>query len=55
VRSSKSLEVAMLKLVNNNELRNKMSLNARRRAIHNFSQDNITLKILQLYKGLINE
>jgi len=54
-RSSESLKEAILKLVNNNELRNKMSLNARRRAIHNFSQDNITLKILQLYKGLINE
>ena len=55
VRSSKPLEVSMLKLVNNDKLRNEMGLSARGRAIHNFSQDNITLKILQLYKGLIKE
>jgi|SaaInlStandDraft_5_1057022.scaffolds.fasta_scaffold18427_4 glycosyltransferase involved in cell wall biosynthesis len=55
VRSSKPLEVAMLKLVNNDKLRNEMGLSARGRAIHNFSQDNITLKILQLYKRLIKE
>jgi glycosyltransferase involved in cell wall biosynthesis len=54
-RSSKLLEGAMLKLINNGKLRNEMSLNARKRAIHHFSQDNITLKILQLYKGLMKE
>jgi glycosyltransferase involved in cell wall biosynthesis len=55
VRSSKHLERAMLKLLNNDKLRNEMSLNARKRAIHHFSQDDITLKILQLYKGLMKE
>ena len=45
----------LLKLVNNDKLRNEMGLSARDRAIHNFSQDNITLKILQLYKRLIKE
>ena len=55
VRSSKPLEVAMLKLVNNDKLRNEMGLCARNLAIHNFSQDDITLKILQLYKRLIKE
>ena len=54
-RSSKLLEVAMLELVNNNKLRNKMGLNARKRAIHSFSQDDITKKILKLYKRLIKE
>jgi glycosyltransferase involved in cell wall biosynthesis len=54
-RSSKLLEGAMLKLINNGKLRNEMSLNARKRAIHHFSQDDITLKILQLYKGLMKE
>jgi glycosyltransferase involved in cell wall biosynthesis len=55
VRSSKSLEGVMLKLVNNDKLRNKMGLNARKRAIYHFSQDNITLEILQLYKRLVKE
>ena len=55
VRSSKLLEKAMLKLVNNDKMCNEMSLNARRRVTHNFSQDEITLKILQLYKRLIQE
>ena len=55
VRSSKLLEKEMLKLVNNNKLRNEMSLNARKRVTHHFSQDEITLKILQLYKRLIQE
>ena len=55
VRSSKTLARAMLKLVNNDKLRNKMGLSARSRAIHHFSQDNITLEILKLYKRLIKE
>jgi glycosyltransferase involved in cell wall biosynthesis len=55
VRSSKSLEGAMLELVNDDKLRNEMGLNARKRAIDHFSQDDITLKILQLYKRLIKE
>jgi glycosyltransferase involved in cell wall biosynthesis len=54
-RSGKLLEEAMLKLVNNDKMRNEMGLNARKRAIHHFSQDDITLKILQLYKGLMKE
>jgi glycosyltransferase involved in cell wall biosynthesis len=54
-RSGESLEDAMLKLANNNELRIKMGLNARERVIHHFSQENITLKILKLYKRLIKE
>jgi glycosyltransferase involved in cell wall biosynthesis len=53
--SSKLLEGAMLKLFNNHKLRNEMGLNARKRAIYHFSQDNITLKILQLYKRLIKK
>jgi glycosyltransferase involved in cell wall biosynthesis len=52
-RSSKLLEEAMLKLVNNDKLRNEMGLNARKRVTYHFSQDNITLKILKLYKGLL--
>ena len=52
-RSSKLLEKAMLKLANNDKLRNEMGLNARKRAISYFSQEGITLKILQLYKRLI--
>ena len=55
VRSSKPLEGVMLKLVNNDKLRNEMGLNARKRAIYHFSQDNITLEILQLYKRLVKE
>jgi glycosyltransferase involved in cell wall biosynthesis len=55
VRSSKPLEGAMLKLVNNDKLRNEMGASARKRAIYHFSQDGITLKILQLYKRLIKE
>jgi glycosyltransferase involved in cell wall biosynthesis len=53
--SSKLLEKAMLKLVNNDTLRNEMGLNARKRATHHFSQEDITLKVLQLYKRLIKE
>jgi len=53
--SSESLKETMLELANNNELRNKMGLNARNRAINNFSQDYITLKILQFYKELIKK
>jgi len=52
VKSSKLLEEAMLKLVNN-KLRNTMGRNARNRAIHIFSQDKITSEILKLYKRLI--
>ncbi|MDB9915508.1 glycosyltransferase family 4 protein [Alphaproteobacteria bacterium] len=52
-RSCMLLEKAMLKLVNNNELRYKMGLNARNRVISQFSQDKITLNILQLYKRLL--
>lgn len=55
VRSSKPLEEVMLKLVNNDKLRNEMGTNARKRAIYHFSQDNITLEILQLYKRLVKE
>jgi len=32
-----------------------MGLNARKRAIHYFSQDNITLKILEFYKKPIKK
>jgi len=52
-RSSKLLEEAMLELVDNDNLRIDMGLNARRRAADLFSQDYITSKILQLYKKLI--
>jgi len=45
----------MLKLTDNNKLRNEMSLNARERATRYFSKDSITLEILKLYKELINE
>ena len=55
VRSSKPLEEVMLKLVNNDKLRNEMGTNARKRAIYHFSQDNITLEFLQLYKRLVKE
>ena len=55
VRSSKLLEGSMLKLINNDKLRNEMSMNARKHAIQHFSQDNITLKILKLYKELMKE
>ena len=52
---SKPLEDAMLKLINNDKLRNEMGVNARKRAIRHFSQDSITLHILHLYKGMINK
>jgi len=55
VRSIKPLEGAMLKLVNNYKLRNEMGASARKRAIYYFSQDGITLKLLQLYKRLVKE
>ena len=55
IRSTKPLERVMLKLVNNDKLRNEMGSNARKRAINHFSQDNITLEILQLYKRLVKE
>ena len=55
VRSSKLLEEAMLKLAKNDKLRNEMGSNARKRAIYLFSQENITLELLQLYKRLIKE
>jgi glycosyltransferase involved in cell wall biosynthesis len=55
VRSSKLLEEAMLKLSKNDKLRNEMGSNARKRAIYLFSQENITLELLQLYKRLIKE
>jgi len=54
-KSSRLLEGAMLKLTDNNKLRNEMSLNARERATRYFSKDSITLEILKLYKELINE
>ena len=53
--SSESLKEAMLELIDNSELRNKMGLNARRLAIDSFSQDDITLGILELYKELTKE
>jgi glycosyltransferase involved in cell wall biosynthesis len=53
--SSKHLEEAMLKLVSNDKLRNEMGSNARKRAINFFSQDKITIEILQLYKRQIKE
>jgi len=55
VRSSKPLERVMLKLANNDKLRSEMGSNARKRAIYHFSQDNVTLEILQLYKRLVKE
>jgi glycosyltransferase involved in cell wall biosynthesis len=55
VKSSKLLEKEMLKLVNNDKLRNEMGLNGRKRATCNFLQDNITKKILKLYKRLLND
>ena len=54
-RSSKLLEGAMLNLVNNDKSRSKMGARARKRAIYHFSQDNITLEIIQLYKKLVKE
>jgi glycosyltransferase involved in cell wall biosynthesis len=54
-KSSKPLEEAMLKLINNDKLRKKMGLNARKRAMDYFSQEDITLKILQLYERLIKK
>ena len=56
VRSTKLLEGAMLKLLNNDKLRNEMGVECKKTSCFNhFSQDNITLKILQLYKRLIEE
>lgn len=52
-RSYILLKKAMLKLINNNELRYEMGLNARKRAISKFSQDKMTSHILKLYKRLL--
>jgi glycosyltransferase involved in cell wall biosynthesis len=52
-KSSKLLEEAMVKLIVNDKLRYEMGLNARNRVIQYFSRDDITLKILKLYKKLI--
>lgn len=54
-KSSKSLERAMLKLVENGELRDNMGVNARKRAVHHFSQSDITSEILQLYGALLKK
>jgi glycosyltransferase involved in cell wall biosynthesis len=54
-RSIKLLENAMVKLINNDELRSNMGRAARQRAVSQFSQETITKEILQLYKGLIQE
>lgn len=53
VRSVKSLEIAMIKLIKNNKLLNDMGRNARLRATSHFSQEIITLEILKLYEGFI--
>ena len=51
-RSAHLLEGAMLKLIDNKKMRNEMSINARKRVVNHFSQDNITSQILRLYEGL---
>lgn len=53
VRSSKSIEDAMLKLLKNDKLRHEMGISARNRAINHFSQNNITLEITKLYKRFL--
>jgi glycosyltransferase involved in cell wall biosynthesis len=55
VRSSKFLKNAMSNLASNIQLVNDMGLNARKRAINHFSENSITLKILQLYKNMLKE
>jgi glycosyltransferase involved in cell wall biosynthesis len=54
-KSSKHLENAMSELAVNTKLRMNMGLNARNRVIRHFSQDDITLEILKLYKELIDK
>jgi glycosyltransferase involved in cell wall biosynthesis len=54
-KSSKLLEKAMIKLIDNRILCTKMSTKARKRAIHYFSEDRITLYILKLYEDLMNK
>ena len=54
VRSSKFLEDAMSNFASNIQLVNEMGLNARKRAVNHFSENSITLKILQLYKNMLN-
>jgi glycosyltransferase involved in cell wall biosynthesis len=55
LKSGKLLKEAMLKLIDDDKMRNEMSLNARKRVIRYFSQGDITFKILTLYKELITK
>ena len=55
VRSAKSIEDAMLKLIENDKLRHEMGSNARNRALNDFSQNNITFEIIKLYKRLLDQ
>tara|TARA_B110000238_G_C16116615_1_gene435165 strand:- start:199 stop:1227 length:1029 start_codon:yes stop_codon:yes gene_type:complete len=53
VMSEKDLEEAMIKLLNNNNLRIKMGEMAYHHAKDNFSQDKITMLLIKLYKELL--
>ena len=53
VRSEKFLEEAMIKLLDNDDLRLKMGNMARYNAQENFSQEILTLLLMDLYKGIM--
>ena len=53
VRSEISLEEAMIKLLNDDDLRLKMGNMARYNAQENFSQDMLTLLLMDLYKSIM--
>ena len=53
VKSSGELEVAMLELITNKELRIQLGIEAMDRANNYFSQDDITSKVLDLYKDML--
>lgn len=52
-KSVKFLQRAMTELANNKKLRNEMGIKARIRAISDFSHEQLTHKLLKLYKSLI--
>jgi len=54
VKSKELLREAMLKLADNDKMREKMGRNARIRASRYFSQEGVTLGILQTYQTLID-
>ena len=52
-KSEKDIEVAMIKLLDNDNLRIKMGEKARYHAKDNFSQDKITMLLIKLYERII--